>query len=81
MFLRRRRVLVTAGCRDAALALGRGRSSMVSMEPTVIGSSHHQLSFGLPARTASSDWQESYEFSDCLLHSSRWRCRSAVGHV
>jgi len=25
------------------------------MEPTVIGSSHHQLSFGLPARTASSD--------------------------
>jgi hypothetical protein len=35
---------------------------MVSMEPTVIGSSHHQLSFGLPARTASSDWLRSVEF-------------------
>jgi len=81
MLLRRRRVLVTAGCRDAAPALGRGRSSMVSMEPTVIGSSHHQLSFGLPARTASSDWVRTYDLSICLLHSSHWPYTLAVGNA
>jgi hypothetical protein len=35
---------------------------MVSAEPKVIDSSHHLLSFGLPARTAASDWLRPFGF-------------------
>ena len=37
--------------------------------------------FGLTGRTTGKDWQESYDFSICLLHSGRSWCRLTVGNA